>query len=166
MSNQQLALFNLVAAEVPRPIRDRSLYEKELDVQEREYLAALNRSSRIRNPKALPISFGLTRDRLPRKTVTRRKWKPSRAETFCRYYRENRDVPAIDKDRRAGGAQIGWLTLTRKPYQESLLEMPDSDIALEGYPELSKNQFLNRFFDGNPHQTVWVVRFTFEPLED
>lgn len=74
-------------------------------------------------------------------------------------------VRAFDKDQRYGGQQIGWLRLTHKPYRERLLVMPAVDVAAEGFPGLSKREFINRFFQGDTDLTVWVVRFEFEPLQ-
>lgn len=73
-------------------------------------------------------------------------------------------VRAFDKDQRYGGQLVGWLRLIQKPYLERLADMPDSDVIAEGYPELSKQRFIDRFFEGNL-DLVWVVRFKFSPLE-
>lgn len=114
----------------------------------------------------LPISFGKTYPQLlAGKTVTRRTWKPCHAEKFIRIFERKAKFPALDKDKRYKGQQVGWLTLTEKPYLEKIEDMPLSDLALEGFPNMSKSEFIDRFFDGNPHLAVWVIRFKFEPLE-
>lgn len=114
---------------------------------------------------ALAISFGKTADRLLSKSVTRRNWKDSHAQKFIRAFEQNRQVAALDRDRRYGGKLIGWLTLTAKPYQERLTDMPDTDIALEGFPELTKGEFISRFFESDRNQVVWVIRFKFDEVK-
>jgi hypothetical protein len=115
--------------------------------------------------KTLGISFGKTSDRITSKTVTRRDWKPSRARTFTNYYLKGLTVPALDKGRQFGGKEIGTLRLTEAPYTERLADMPDSDVIAEGFPELTKQQFIDRFFDGDSDRVVWVVRFHFIPKD-
>ena len=44
--------------------------------------------------------------------------------------------------------------------------MPESDLAREGFPELSKAEFARRFFNGDDTQFVWVLRFFFTPLSE
>lgn len=114
----------------------------------------------------LPISFGKTYPQLLKgKSVTRRLWKQSHAKKFIRLFERGARFPALDKDKRYGGKQVGWLTLVEKPYQERLGNMPVSDLAAEGFPELSLQEFIKRFFEDNPDAMPWVVRFEFEPLE-
>ena len=114
-----------------------------------------------------PISFGKTLDALHRgiKSVTRRTWSGRHAQHFIHRFDRGWKCQAFDKDRRYGGQLIGWLRLTQKPYRERLGDMPDTDVGLEGYPELSKPEFIDRFFEGNADLTVWVIRFEFAPLE-
>ncbi|NES64394.1 MAG: hypothetical protein F6K24_03540 [Okeania sp. SIO2D1] len=89
-----------------------------------------------------------------KKTCTRRQWKPRHVKKFnCGDL-----VVALDRDRRAHGKQIGLIRLTAI-YQEQLSNMPDSDVAAEGFPELSKEEFIEQFFDGNALQMLTVVRF-------
>jgi len=120
----------------------------------------------------LGISFGKTcvqtrhgTSLLVGKTVTRRIWKDSHAQKFINAFERSLRVQALDKDLRCGGQQIGWLTLTEKPYQEHLADMPSSDLAAEGFPELSRDEFIQQFFFGKADTLVWVVRFQFEPLD-
>lgn len=123
---------------------------------------------RADNPidSGLGISFGKTCPQLlAGKTVTRRIWKDSHAQKFINAYERSLRVQALDKDLRCGGQQIGWLTLTEKPYQEHLPDMPESDLAAEGFPELSRDEFIEQFFFGKADTLVWVVRFQFEPLD-
>ncbi|MGB7520371.1 MAG: hypothetical protein WA896_12135 [Spirulinaceae cyanobacterium] len=42
--------------------------------------------------------------------------------------------------------------------------MPESDVAAEGFPELTNQEFIERCFDGESDRDVWVIRFVFEPL--
>ena len=114
-----------------------------------------------------PISFGKTLDALlgGGKSVTRRTWSRRHAEHFINRFDRGQNVRAFDKDRRGGGQLVGWLRLTQKPYRERLADMPSSDVAAEGFPELSKPEFIDRFFEGNADLTVWVIRFEFAPLE-
>jgi hypothetical protein len=44
--------------------------------------------------------------------------------------------------------------------------MPDRDLVAEGYPKLNKEKFIDKFFDGDPLQEVWVIKFKFEPLSE
>ncbi|MGB7275929.1 MAG: hypothetical protein WBC69_21755 [Geitlerinemataceae cyanobacterium] len=118
-------------------------------------------------PPGHPISFGKTLDALlgGGKSVTRRKWEDFYAQQFINRFKRGWKVQAFDKDRRYGGQLVGWLKLTQKPYRERLGDMPDSDVAAEGFPELSKTEFLDRFFQGDASKVVWVIRFEFEPLK-
>lgn len=111
--------------------------------------------------KARPISFGWTCDRLLKglKTVTRRVWKDATVRLFTRYFNEGRLIPAFDKSAYAKGQKVAFLKLTEAPYLEQLANMPDTDTALEGFPELSKGQFIERFFGGDDSLQVCVVRF-------
>ncbi|NES20803.1 MAG: hypothetical protein F6K41_18185 [Symploca sp. SIO3E6] len=73
-------------------------------------------------------------------------------------------LEAYDRSPRNGGKCIGSLRLLCKPYQEALKDMPASDVALEGYPELSKDEFINKFFPNiEPTVLLWVIRFEFTP---
>ena len=114
----------------------------------------------------LAISFGKTLPQLyGGKSVTRRTWTSEYAKKFTYAYWNTRRLKALDKDYRYGGKQIGWLRLTNEPYQESLLEMPAADVVAEGFPELSKEEFIEQFFDNNPDLVVWVIRFEFTPFD-
>ena len=115
----------------------------------------------------IPISFGYTCDRLLQglKTVTRRKWKDSHAKHFIKAFEQGLKVPALDKDKRYKGRQVGWLRLTEKPYKTpDLTDIDNAELAAEGFPDCGLHQFLTEFFDGEINQEVWVVRFEFEPL--
>jgi len=114
--------------------------------------------------KGTAISFGKTTDEFlsGNKTVTRRVWKNSHAQKFL----DDWDIkpgefiyPALNKGYHVGGKRVGYIRLTHKPYQEMLADMPASDLAAEGFPDLSKQEFIERFFEGNDQQTVWVLRF-------
>lgn len=112
-----------------------------------------------------PISFGKVLPQLlsGTKTVTRRAWKERHAKQFINCWQQGKRIPAFDKDRRAGGKQVGWLHLTQSPHKEKLSDMPASDLVREGFPELSKEKFIERFFNGDDSQFVWVLRFEFVP---
>lgn len=114
----------------------------------------------------LLVSFGWTVDRLETgiKIVTRRKWKDNHTQKFIKAFNKGLRVKAFDKDQRYGGHQIGWLRLTQEPYRERLADMPEADVIAEGFPELTKTEFIDRFFEGDADLTVWVIRFNFEPL--
>lgn len=112
----------------------------------------------------VPISFGKTLEQLlsGQKTVTRRLWKDEYAHQFIKRFKEGRTTyPAFDKDRRYGGRQIGWITLTCCPYKQRLSDMPEADLVSEGFPELNRQEFVSRFFSGDWELKVWVVRFKF-----
>ncbi len=127
-----------------------------------DYSLQQNNSCRV------AISFGWTSEQLFKgKSVTRRCWKDSYAQQFInRWQRGINTYIALDKSWRWGGKQIGTITLTCCPYQERLSEMPPSDLAAEGFPELSQQEFIQRFFKGNDQQQVWVIRFRFTPLAE
>lgn len=115
----------------------------------------------------LPISFGWTSDVLLQglKTQTRRQWTDKRLECFIKYFDQQRIVPALNKQKCYGGSQIGWVMLTQKPYLQPIKEMPESDVSLEGYPSLSQQEFVNKFFTKlNPETQLVVINFEFEPL--
>jgi hypothetical protein len=119
----------------------------------------------LRNTFGTPISFGWTADRLLKgmKTVTRRTWKAKYAQMFINAYQQGKLIQAFDKDRRYGGKLIGYLKVS-DIYQESIFDMPESDVSAEGYPELSKEEFIGKFFsdiEGSDNHVVWVIRFEF-----
>jgi hypothetical protein len=137
-----------------------SFTDYDLDLQGEEPLPFKPKDS------GLAISFGKTLPQLyGGKSVTRRTWTKEYARKFIYAYWNTRRLKALDKDYRYGGKQIGWLRLTNEPYQESLLEMPAADVVAEGFPELSKEEFIERFFDNNPDLVVWVIRFEFTPFD-
>ena len=108
--------------------------------------------------KMLPLSFGWCANRLPQKEVTRRTWSDDYAKRFKKTLAEGRSVVAYDKAPFAKGKAIAELKLDAV-YKERLTDMPASDVAREGFPELTKSEFLGRFFKGDDTQDVWVVRF-------
>lgn len=130
----------------------------------RNTLEVVEMAEQDKPESGLSISFGKTYPQLlAGKSVTRRLWKPSHAEKFIKAYREGLKIQAFDKDRRYGGKQVGWVVLTAEPYQERLIDMPEADVALEGFPELSKEKFIDQFFESD-QDFSWVIRFKFEPL--
>ena len=118
------------------------------------------------NSCRIAISFGWTVPQLfAGKSVTRRCWKDSYGQQFIKRWRRGiTTYIALDKNWRQGGKQIGWITLTVAPYKERLCEMRYEDVAAEGFPELTRDEFIERFFNGDDQQEVWVVRFRFTPL--
>jgi hypothetical protein len=67
---------------------------------------------------------------------------------------------AYDSSPRAGGRQIGMIKLTDRPYYESLLEMPESDLIAEGGLWQTRDEFIS-FIGGDPLRRVAVIRFEF-----
>jgi hypothetical protein len=120
------------------------------------------------NSCRVAISFGWTVPQLfAGKSVTRRCWKDSYGQQFIKRWRRGiTTYIALDKNWRQGGKQIGWITLTVAPYKERLCKMPQSDMAAEGFPELTQQEFTERFFKGDDQQEVWVIRFRFTPLAE
>ncbi|NEO57411.1 MAG: hypothetical protein F6K54_32645 [Okeania sp. SIO3B5] len=118
-------------------------------------------------PSKKGISFAYTLEQLTsgQKSVTRRSWKDGYAQSFINTYRKSPQTiyPALTNSR--GGECVGYCRLTSEPYQELLAVMPDSDLKLEGFPRLSKRQFVDKFFDADDQQVVWVIRFEFIPLD-
>jgi hypothetical protein len=115
-----------------------------------------------------PIVFGKTLRAVVegKKTCIRKLWSKRYAQHFIKRYEQGLPVAAFDKDKRNRGSLVGWLKLTEKPYPELLLDMPDRDLVAEGYPKLNKEKFIDKFFDGDPLQEVWVIKFKFEPLSE
>ncbi|NEP08748.1 MAG: ParB N-terminal domain-containing protein [Symploca sp. SIO2C1] len=106
------------------------------------------------------LSFGYTSDRFYQKTVTRRKWKERHAQQFIKAWREGKLIDAYDKSPRNGGKKIATIKLTTEPYQEALGDINSWEVAYEGYPELSKDEFIDKFFPGeDTKQLLWVIRF-------
>ena len=120
------------------------------------------------NSCRVALSFGWTVPQLfAGKSVTRRCWKDSYGQQFIkRWQRGITTYIALDKNWRQGGKQIGWITLTVAPYKERLCEMRYEDVAAEGFPELTRDEFIERFFNGDDQQQVWVIRFRFTPLSE
>ncbi len=111
----------------------------------------------------LTISFGKTLPQLlsGQKAVTRRCWKDSHAAKFQKAFDQNKALSVLDKDLRYGGKIIGKLLFTARPYKEELSNISPQDIELEGFPGMSKDEFISTFFEGNQNQAVWVIRFVF-----
>jgi len=120
----------------------------------------------------VPISFGWTAGYLDTKTQTRRQWKDSHAAKFLKAYDraavegKHLRVPAIDKGYHAGGRQIGWCRLLRRPYKEPLNRMGYTDLLGEGGMCATAEEFIQKYFGGNAELEVWVIDFIFTPLPD
>lgn len=76
------------------------------------------------------------------KGATRRNWKQVHAEKFVRAFQNASPVEVLNKDRRAGGKQIGIIQLTQKPKIQNTIFMPDTDYEAEGFKFLHHNQHL------------------------
>jgi DNA adenine methylase Dam len=112
----------------------------------------------------LSVSFGWTAEYLDKKTVTRRTWKDRHAEKFIRAYHRGDRIIALDKDKRYGGKQVGWLKLSCAPYKEKLANMPENDALAEGGMVETVAEFIEKYFEGDRSLEVWVIRFRFIPL--
>jgi DNA N-6-adenine-methyltransferase (Dam) len=118
------------------------------------------------------ISFGYTARYLSHKTQTRREWKDSHAAKFTNAYDraiaagQQLRVLAIDKGYYAGGKQIGWCVLTRRPFKERLANMSRHDLREEGVPCTSVEEFISKYFKGDKTLEVWVISFKYIPLPE
>lgn len=116
--------------------------------------------------KGMILSFGKTTAEVltGNKSVTRRQWSKRTIAMWQKAWDEKRYIhQAWDKSPRNKGKFIGTIVLQERPYLEKLSQMPEEDLASEGFPELDRQSFIDRFFEGNPDQEVCVVRFKFEP---
>ncbi|MFK5893154.1 MAG: hypothetical protein QM504_08035 [Pseudomonadota bacterium] len=112
----------------------------------------------------LPMLFGKTADRLENKVVTRRIWADKHIKIMKYYAQVGSLVPAYRKHIRNGGKQIGWI-LIKNICEQRLGDLTKEDVEKEGYPDLSKNEFLSIFFPNIDLDTmVYVVEFKYEPL--
>lgn len=121
-------------------------------------------------PPALALVFSKTWERLPpspeNKSVTRRIWAPSYAKAMLKYLNAGRVMPAFKKSRRSHGEQVGWSRWTNLR-QEPLSAITPDECRLEGFPELSPEEFLGMFFPAHPLDTiVWRGVFDYEYLEE
>lgn len=93
------------------------------------------------------VSFAYTSEPLLKgfKTVTRRMWKESHAKWFL----EGRTFDAWDHLPFAGGKKIAELVVETPPYREPVEYMTPLDVAREGYPGMTVDQFL---------QEIWQER--------
>lgn len=115
------------------------------------------------------MSFGYTAKELiaGKKSVTRRSWKTNYVQKILnRFYQGLTIYPAFDCDpnKYPEAQQLGWVRLTQKPYQERLIDMPESDLIAEGGMSDTKEAFINKYFKGEAQKSVWVIRFEFIPF--
>jgi hypothetical protein len=112
--------------------------------------------------KSLGISFAKTINELVsgKKTQTRRAWQDDYAKNFIRYFEEDIAIPALDKGRHRGGNQLGFIKLTKRPYQQYLSEMSAADLQEEGGMVSTVQEFIDTFFEGQD-KLVWVIHFEF-----
>jgi Circularly permutated YpsA SLOG family len=145
---------------------EKQLIKKHLTADEIEKIRYWLAYSPVAQREQLSISFGKTlKYLLKHKTVTRRIWKPNHAKKFVQAFKSGQQILATDKRLDQGGKVIGHLTLTCEPYQETLSDMPESDLIEEGGMVGSLGAFIKNYFEGNSEQVVWVIRFNFIPLE-
>lgn len=71
----------------------------------------------------------------PAKTVTRRDWKPSYAESFS----VGEELQAWNRNPRAGGWRVGTIRLTHAPRPQYTNETPDADYEAEGFRYLERH---------------------------
>ena len=96
------------------------------------------------------------------KTVTRRLWKPATAEKYQRIFHQQKLIHAWSNAPYVPGAKhIANILLTHIPYQEKLMDMPETDLALEGGLWSTKDEFIRCVCRGKPKPdlVVWVCRF-------
>jgi len=111
------------------------------------------------------ISFAWTTPALVdgRKTVTRRDWNPGYLRRWQQAWDRGDYVhQAWNASPRAGGRQVGWITLTHRPYLERLADMPAADLDAEGGDWKTLGEFIG---DRDPATRLAVIRFSFEPLQ-
>lgn len=113
------------------------------------------------------ISFGWTSQYLPpqgTKDTTRRIWTDRTFKSWVKAW-ENRKLThtAVNKQLCFGGKRIGTITLTDCPYLERVGDMPQSDLIREGGMVGTVDEFIAKYFEGNPEQIVAVIRFKFSP---
>jgi hypothetical protein len=119
-----------------------------------------------------PISFGFTAQYLDQKTETRREWKDSHAEKFCKAFDRAQSlgktlrVPAVDKSYHAGGKLIGHCIIISRPVKNSLNEMGYSNLINEGGMSRTVEEFVDKYFGGRKDAEVWVILFAFIPLPE
>lgn len=112
------------------------------------------------------ISFAKTKDQFRRgtKSVTRRKWADSHRKKF----HKGDEVRAMTAIPIAGGRPLGTIRLTADPYIERIGDMPAEDVALEGFPGMTKMEFIEDIWmkklGGSIDDEVTVVRFRIETL--
>lgn len=95
------------------------------------------------------------------KTVTRRDWKDRHLKSWQRAWDQGRLVhDAYDKVPRAGGKKIGEFKLTARPYLEMLKDIPEADLAAEGFGDVfyTVQEFID-FMNADPHELFAVIRF-------
>jgi len=92
------------------------------------------------------ISFGMTSDRLcaRMKTVTRRYWYPSYKESLLTARRLGNKIYAAT-DWKENGIVLGELNIVLID-ETDITKILQSDVNLEGYPELTPDEFLSNFF--------------------
>ena len=91
------------------------------------------------------------------KTVTRRAWKASYAQSLY----VGQQLQAWDKSPRSGGHKVGVIELTRSPYLESTRLAPQEDYFAEGFAYLESEGFE---VDGLSPFEVWT-RWKREPVD-
>jgi hypothetical protein len=105
------------------------------------------------------------------KSVTRRTWDSKYAKTFYK----GEVLQAWDKSPRYGGKKFGEIQLVEQPYQQNMINAPDSDYILEGFEFMAANNIKCGKFIPTPaywrawkasREIVWVVRFQILNITD
>ena len=98
------------------------------------------------------ISFGWTAQLLPPrgcKDTTRRLWSDRTVAMWQKAWDTNPDKlhAAWDKSPFVNGSQqVGSIQLIERPFLEKLHHMGDDEITREGHPELSRDEFIDKYF--------------------
>jgi hypothetical protein len=114
------------------------------------------------------LSFGWTADYLPPKgckDTTRRIWKESYYEAYCRAWDDGRYWhDAVNKQLCFGGHYIGRFKLLERPFKQPIAEMTPDELIREGGMVDTVDEFIEKYFKGDKSLAPVVVRFKFVPL--
>lgn len=123
------------------------------------------------------VSFAWTTPALLRgeKTATSREWSDRYLEQWQNAYaRGDRRHQAWDKSPRAGGKQVGWITLTKPPIRKRLRDFTDEEVYAEALyggrdgPRITTITQMLVWMEAvgiDPDGVVTLLRFTFTPLD-
>ena len=116
------------------------------------------------------ISFAWTTPALlaGRKTATSRKWSAAYLRRMQKAYDlGDRRHQAWNKLPHAGGCQVGWLTLTKRPVEKRIMHYTSEEVRAEGLNLRTPREFQEwmREAGHSGDEMFTLVRFVFEPLE-